>query len=159
MTLAIIVPVLNEGAALMERLQALQPLRARGAELLMVDGGSTDASAVAAAPLVDQLLAAPRGRAAQMNAGAARARGDILLFLHADTRLPDTALAAGHRGGRCRCLLGAFRCHHRRAHRWPRHGRGDDESAVAAHRHRHRRSGPLRARAAFEQAGGFPDIR
>lgn len=107
MTLAIIVPVLNEGTALLERLQALQPLRARGAELLVVDGGSTDGSAAAAAPLADQVLDAPRGRAAQMNAGACAARADALLFLHADTQLPPDAdvliahaLQAGHAWGR-----------------------------------------------------------
>ena len=107
MTLAIIVPVLNEGAALVERLQALQPLRARGAQLLVVDGGSTDASVAVAVPLADQVLAAPRGRAAQMNAGACATRADTLLFLHADTQLPPDAdvlmaraLHAGHAWGR-----------------------------------------------------------
>ena len=107
MTLAIIVPVLNEGAALVERLRALQPLRARGAQLLVVDGGSTDASVATAAPLADQVLTAPRGRAAQMNAGACAARADTLLFLHADTQLPPDAdalmaqaLRAGHVWGR-----------------------------------------------------------
>jgi len=65
------------------------------AEVVLVDGGSTDATAAVAArsPRV-RLLASPRGRARQMNAGAGAARGDILLFLHADTLLPDGALAA-----------------------------------------------------------------
>ena len=107
MTLAIIVPVLNEGLALVDRLQALQALRARGAQLLVVDGGSTDGSVAAAAPLADQVLTAPRGRAAQMNAGACATRADTLLFLHADTQLPPDAdvlmaqaLRAGHVWGR-----------------------------------------------------------
>ncbi len=107
MKLAIIVPVLNEGAALAQRLLALQPLRQRGAQLLVVDGGSTDASAATAAAWADQVLAAPRGRAAQMNAGACATRADVLLFLHADTQLPPgadvliaQALAAGHHWGR-----------------------------------------------------------
>lgn len=91
MTLAIIVPVLNEGHALAQRLQALQAFRARGVQLLVVDGGSTDASAAVAAPLADQVLIAPRGRAAQMNAGACATRADTLLFLHADTQLPPDA--------------------------------------------------------------------
>lgn len=107
MTLAIIVPVLNEGAALQARLHALQPLRARGAELVVVDGGSTDGSRAVAAPLADQVLTAPRGRAAQMNAGACATRAATLLFLHADTQLPPdadgliaTALEAGFAWGR-----------------------------------------------------------
>lgn len=107
MTLAIIVPVLNEGDTLATRLQALQALRARGAQLLVVDGGSTDASVATAAPLADQVLAAPRGRAAQMNAGACATRADTLLFLHSDTQLPPDAdaliaqaLRASHAWGR-----------------------------------------------------------
>ena len=61
--------------------------------MLLVDGGSTDATATVAARVPDvRLLDGPRGRARQMNAGARAARGDVLLFLHADTRLPDAAL-------------------------------------------------------------------
>jgi rSAM/selenodomain-associated transferase 2 len=66
-------------------------LRARGAEVIVVDGGSADRTVALARPLADRLIAAPRGRAAQMNAGAAAARGDVLLFLHADTALPADA--------------------------------------------------------------------
>lgn len=66
-----------------------------GAEVVLVDGGSTDATvAIAARTPRVRLLASPRGRAGQMNAGARAARGDVLLFLHADTLLPDGALAA-----------------------------------------------------------------
>ena len=72
-------------------LAALAPLRARGAEVIVVDGGSTDGTAECAAPHADCVIGAPRGRAAQMNAGAARARNEILLFLHADTLLPESA--------------------------------------------------------------------
>ena len=57
--------------------------------MIVVDGGSDDGTAGLAAGLCDRVMVAPRGRAAQMNAGAAAARGDVLLFLHADTRLPD----------------------------------------------------------------------
>ncbi len=84
-------PVLDEAAAIGATLAALAPLRARGTELIVVDGGSSDATCALAAPLADALLAAPRGRARQMNAGAARAQGDALLFLHADTLLPPHA--------------------------------------------------------------------
>jgi rSAM/selenodomain-associated transferase 2 len=107
MNLSIVMPVLNEAAALPERLAALQVLRARGAELIVVDGGSRDGTPVLAAPLADRVLQAPRGRASQLNAGADEARGDVLLFLHADTRLPDgadglvaDAIARGARWGR-----------------------------------------------------------
>jgi len=57
----------------------------------VADGGSSDGTPRLAAPFADRVIAAPRGRAAQMNAGAAAARGDALLFLHADTRLPPEA--------------------------------------------------------------------
>jgi rSAM/selenodomain-associated transferase 2 len=105
--LSIVMPALNEADGIEATLQALQPLRTRGVELLLADGGSTDGTPVLAAPWVDTVLAAPRGRALQMNAGAAAARGQVLLFLHADTRLPPLAdalvrqaIAGGARWGR-----------------------------------------------------------
>jgi len=57
--------------------------------VILVDGGSADATRELAAGRCDRILTAPRGRAAQMNAGAREARGDVLVFLHADTRLPE----------------------------------------------------------------------
>jgi rSAM/selenodomain-associated transferase 2 len=92
--LSIVMPVLDEGAGLHSALQALSSWRRSGAELIVVDGGSRDNSLQLAIDLADLALTAPRGRAAQMNAGAARARGRWLLFLHADTRLPDAGLDA-----------------------------------------------------------------
>jgi|PlaIllAssembly_1097288.scaffolds.fasta_scaffold23648_3 rSAM/selenodomain-associated transferase 2 len=92
----IVVPALDEAADIEAALQALAPLRARGAEVIVVDGGSADGTAQLAKPLADRVLVSPRGRARQMNAGAAAARGDVLLFLHADTRLPEAADAALH---------------------------------------------------------------
>lgn len=89
--LTIVVPVLNEARGLAQSLQALAPLRLRGHEVIVVDGGSDDASAERAAPLADRVLHAPRGRALQMNAGARAATGAALVFLHADTRLPCNA--------------------------------------------------------------------
>jgi rSAM/selenodomain-associated transferase 2 len=89
--LCVIVPTLNEAPGIRAALQALAPLRRRGHELIVVDGGSDDGTPQLAAGLCDRLLAAPRGRALQMNAGARAAHGDALLFLHADTRLPPGA--------------------------------------------------------------------
>ena len=89
--LSIVIPVLNEAANIGGALQRLQPLRARGHEVIVVDGGSTDGTAQLALPLADRVLQAARGRARQMNAGAEHASGDVLLFLHADTRLPQDA--------------------------------------------------------------------
>jgi rSAM/selenodomain-associated transferase 2 len=91
MRLSIVMPVLNESAGMKDTLEALAPLRRRGHELIVVDGGSTDGTAALAAPCADRVLAGPRGRATQMNAGAAQATGDVLLFLHADTKLPPDA--------------------------------------------------------------------
>jgi rSAM/selenodomain-associated transferase 2 len=104
--LSIIVPTLNEAQLVVPLLTRIQAMRERGIEVVVVDGGSTDGTPELAAPLADQVLAAPPGRALQMNYGAARARGVALLFLHADTRLPDDALNAvdralnRHRWGR-----------------------------------------------------------
>jgi rSAM/selenodomain-associated transferase 2 len=90
-TLSVIVPVLNEAATIAAAMNALAPLRERGAEVIVVDGGSTDETVALGRPLATFLIGAMRGRASQMNAGAAIARGDVLLFLHADTRLPADA--------------------------------------------------------------------
>nr|MBS0019028.1 TIGR04283 family arsenosugar biosynthesis glycosyltransferase [Gammaproteobacteria bacterium] len=87
--LSIVIPALNDAAALSRALPLLQPVRRAGHEIVLVDGGSRDGTPEIAGGLVDAVLSAPRGRAYQMNAGAAIAGGDVLLFLHADTRLPD----------------------------------------------------------------------
>jgi rSAM/selenodomain-associated transferase 2 len=89
--LSIIVPALDEAGGIVAALSALRPLRERGVELIVVDGGSRDGTAALAVGHADVVLVSPPGRARQMNAGAAAARGDILLFLHADTRLPEQA--------------------------------------------------------------------
>ncbi|MEO5698641.1 MAG: TIGR04283 family arsenosugar biosynthesis glycosyltransferase [Burkholderiaceae bacterium] len=89
--LCIIVPVLDEAATLAARLQALQTLRRRGTQLVVVDGGSRDDTLEIARAHADLAFVAPRGRASQMNAGAAACAADVLLFLHADTVLPDAA--------------------------------------------------------------------
>jgi len=91
MRLSIVMPVLDEASAIETALRQLSPYRARGVELIVVDGGSGDGTPDLARPLADRVLTAARGRSLQMNAGAAAARGEVLLFLHADTRLPADA--------------------------------------------------------------------
>jgi rSAM/selenodomain-associated transferase 2 len=83
--ISVVIPALNEAGTLPDTLRALQPMRRRGHEVIVVDGGSNDATRALAVPLADKVIGAPRGRARQMNAGAAQARGDVLWFLHADT--------------------------------------------------------------------------
>jgi rSAM/selenodomain-associated transferase 2 len=92
--LTIVVPTLNEAERIVACLQKLRKLRKGGAELIVADGGSTDATVVLAKPWADRVLVGPRGRAKQMNHGASVAAGDVLLFLHADTSLPPDARAA-----------------------------------------------------------------
>lgn len=91
MKLSVIVPALNEAHGIVEHLTALQCLRQRGHEVIVVDGGSHDETVLLSESRADWVITAARGRAQQMNAGAARATGDTLLFLHADTRLPEGA--------------------------------------------------------------------
>ena len=89
--LSIVVPALDEAAVIRAALEALRPLRERGHEVIVSDGGSTDGTRERAAGDADRVLAAPRGRARQMNAGAEVAIGDVFVFLHADTKLPPEA--------------------------------------------------------------------
>jgi len=158
--LCIVLPVLNEAERLRELLQALQPLRQRGAQLIVADGGSQDGSLAIARELADLALRAPRGRAAQMNAGAAACKGELLLFLHADTQLPDAADAlvqaalrpgSRHHWGRfdlridsprrlLRVVAGAMN----QRSRWTGIATGDQAMFVR--------------RALFNQVGGFPEI-
>lgn len=82
--ISIIIPTLNEGANLQETLAPLSR-----AEILVVDGGSSDRTVAIAAAFGAKVVKSLPGRSRQMNAGASVASGEILLFLHADTRLPD----------------------------------------------------------------------
>lgn len=107
MRITIVIPAFNEEACLAGTLKSLQALRQHGHELIVVDGGSDDETVAVARPLADRTMSAAKCRAQQMNAGAAVATGDVLLFLHADSQLPadaitamETALRAGARWGR-----------------------------------------------------------
>jgi len=94
MRFSIIMPVLNEEAVLDNQLAHLiQQCAHHDYELLIVDGGSSDQT-TAIAQHYGKVIHSPRGRATQMNAGAAHASGNALIFLHADSRLPDDAFCA-----------------------------------------------------------------
>ena len=86
--LSIVIPALDEAERIGAALQALAPLRSRGCEVIVVDGGSADRTRELAGPRCDRVVSSARGRAAQMNCGARYASGDALLFLHVDTLLP-----------------------------------------------------------------------
>lgn len=89
--LSIVLPVVNEAVLIRSQLLKLQPLRERGTEIIVVDGGSEDGTAGQLRGVADKVINAPRGRATQMNVGAQSSSGDVLLFLHADTSLPRKA--------------------------------------------------------------------
>jgi len=158
MKLSVVIPVLNEAARLPETLAQQAGMRARGVEVIDVDGGSHDDSVAIARTAGVETLCAEPGRARQMNAGAARATGDALLFLHADTTLPPRADAI------VREALAGSR------HAWGRfdviiEGRPWMLRVVAAMMNlRSRLTGiatgdqaMFMTRAAFDAVGGFPD--
>ena len=91
MRISVVIPILNEAKNIVATLQALLPLGP--SELFIVDGGSSDGTQAICRQFNVEVLTSPRGRAAQMNYGARRATGDVLLFLHADTRLPPTGFS------------------------------------------------------------------
>jgi len=93
MRISVIIPALNEATGISETLEALRPFRAAGHEVIVVDGGSSDDTVTLARPLSDRVLRTACGRAQQMNAGVQAAVGEVLVFVHADTRLPPNAVS------------------------------------------------------------------
>ncbi|MBF0624187.1 MAG: TIGR04283 family arsenosugar biosynthesis glycosyltransferase [Magnetococcales bacterium] len=93
-TLSVIIPTLNEAAALPGLLERLRGQQGIALEVIVADGGSGDATRAVARAGGAVWVEAPRGRGSQMNAGARLARGARLLFLHADSGLPDSGLLA-----------------------------------------------------------------
>ena len=157
MRVSIIIPALDEVRGIVATLAPLQPLRAHGHEVIVVDGGSADGTLALATPLADRAFVAQRGRATQMNAGAAKASGDVLLFLHADSQLSAPAIETLARQMR------------RTRRRWGRFdatiaGRGLALPLVAAMMNIRSRltgiatgdQGIFVERALFEAIGGFP---
>jgi rSAM/selenodomain-associated transferase 2 len=107
MSISVIIPTLNEASCLDQALRSIRAEKPR--EILVVDGGSSDATCELARE-ADRVLHGPRGRAAQMNHGAAHAVGDVLLFLHADCTLEPGALRAAEEClGRRGVVAGCFR--------------------------------------------------
>ncbi len=90
-TLSVVIPALDEAGRLLPPLRSLSPLRERGAEVVLADGGSIDGTPELAAPFVDRVVHCRAGRATQMNAGVACSVGEVMWFLHADTRAPEDA--------------------------------------------------------------------
>lgn len=105
MKISIVIPVLNEAPLIEQTLRALQPLREAGHEVIVVDGESHDDTVTRSKPYADKIIQGSRGRSRQMNAGATLASHEILLFLHADTFLPERAdglIVKGMNGKRIR---------------------------------------------------------
>jgi rSAM/selenodomain-associated transferase 2 len=90
MRISVIIPALNEEKSISATIESIMPLRPH--EVIVVDGGSTDRTIAVCRELGIRVLFSPRGRARQMNLGARQATGEVLLFIHADTQLPSSAL-------------------------------------------------------------------
>lgn len=167
--LSIVIPVLDEAEGIAAVLRALEAERAAalappaafsgGIEVIVADGGSRDGTAALCEGQVDRVLQAPRGRARQMNAGAAVASGSVLLFLHADTRLPRGGLRAiaERLAAQPEALWGRFDVHIEGRSRWlpviatmmnwrsAASGIATGDQAL------------FMRRTAFDAVGGFPD--
>ena len=164
-SISVVIPTLNEEAAIG---RAIRSCREAGpCEVIIVDGGSRDRTVEIARGEADAVITAPRGRAAQMNAGAAVARGEVLLFLHADTVLPGGAVAAvlGALNDPAAVIGGAFRVRLAASHGAGRYVRatlgitGRMIAARAAVSRSYSGDQAIFVRAeAFRAVGGYPEI-
>ncbi len=156
-SLSILIPAINEAHGIAETLQRLQAMRAAGHEVILIDGGSRDATVALAAPMVDRVVLSAPGRAIQMNVGAAHASGTAILFLHADPHLPENACALVREALAC-SSWGRFDVEIRGAHRMLAHiawlmnrrsrltGIATGDQAI------------FMRRRTFQEIGGFPVI-
>lgn len=154
MTVSVVIPALNEAVALPATLASVTA-QAAPSEVVVVDGDSTDETVAVAERFGARVIRSARGRAHQMNAGAAATSGEVLLFLHADTHLPEHAFRHVRAALRAGADAGCFRLRfdadtpalrlwtHPIWMRWPRLAFGD--RALFCFRR------------AFEAADGFPD--
>ncbi|MGH7767092.1 MAG: TIGR04283 family arsenosugar biosynthesis glycosyltransferase [Candidatus Binatia bacterium] len=155
--ISIVIPVLNEEHTVSETLESLE--RLAPSEIIVVDGGSVDRTRELAEAKNVRLLTAGRGRARQMNEGARMAGGDVLLFLHADTRLPQSAFEdVGAALADVKCIGGRFDVELEGDH-WMLHW----IAAMISLRSRLSRVATgdqaiFVRRNVFEAIGGFPDI-
>jgi len=158
MQISVIIPALNEAAALPAALESLR--RQRSHEVIVVDGGSSDATRELAAAGADRVLTGVRSRAAQMNLGAKHASGEALLFLHADCTLEDGALAeASKLLSRPQVIAGCFRMAVPQGRLLYR---SIDACATARVRLLgiiYGDQGLFLRRETFEQLGGFPELK
>jgi rSAM/selenodomain-associated transferase 2 len=157
MSLSVIIPTLNESACLGATLRALRTHNPT--EIVVVDGGSTDGTPGDAAQ-ADVVLHSPRGRAVQMNCGAARASGDVFLFLHADCALEGGALQIAEQGlARPGVAAGCFRMTVRAGGRLYRLIDACATARVRLTGLIYGDQGLFVRRDVFERAGGFPEVR
>jgi rSAM/selenodomain-associated transferase 2 len=157
MSISIVIPTLNEAACIAGTVQSLR--RQQPGEIIVVDGGSDD-DTIALAGDADLVLTTPPGRATQMNAGAACARGDGLLFLHADCTLEEHALDAAEALLRRTSVIAGCFSMRVQANGWTY--RVIDGCASARVRLTgviYGDQGLLLRRADFERLGGFPNVR
>jgi rSAM/selenodomain-associated transferase 2 len=157
MTVSVIIPALNEQSCLAHTLHLLRDHRPH--QIIVVDGGSTDATCEMART-ADLVLSGPRGRSAQMNHGAKHATGAVLLFLHADCSLEAGALVATeHCLRQGRVVAGCFRMEVQAS---GSAFRMIDAAATARVRLTgliYGDQGLFVTRRCFEQVGGFPEMR